>query len=228
MAVERILSSDSGKSAFEKTDRNVLALDTTLKLLTDVGYVTTTTVDNFNILKNGKYLVSKTSTISDSPLPAVTSSKWAVDITTTEGGHVMQATLVWSDLSGYTSRGKTFIRIFVDGAWGAWWPIASAVKTPFELTAASGFTISQQSCYTMNSEFVISATIVKSSGVFTTSQKIATTPLNLPIAYVGSAMGLATTWTEPVNVWVDGSGINVATSSTKTTQVFVSIIGSIV
>lgn len=239
MAVERILSSDSGKVAFEKTDRNVVLLDNqfnntvegslayTVKSLTDLGYATSITVNNFNITKNGKYLVDKASTISDSPLPAVTSSKWALDVTSITTGFVQRATLVWSDLSGYNDRGKTFIRHFVDGAWAAWWPIASTTKAAFTLAALPGFTISTQDCYIMNGEFVISATIIKSSGVFGTGQQVATAPLSLPVAYVGSAMGLATGWTEHVNAWLDSNGINIATNSTKATQVFVTIKGRI-
>lgn len=136
MAIERILSSDSGKVAFEKTDRNMLAVDTTLGTINK--------------------------------------------------------------------------------------------QVTFTLTPNTGFVISRQDCYVMNGEFRITMLVARTDGGIITGKQTLTgaSPIALPIAYVGSAMGLSTTWKEIIaSCWVDATGVNIVTTSGAVTQIFLNITG---
>ena len=108
-------------------------ITTNIQQIGDSGYLASKEVTNFNILQNGKYLVTLNVASSEAPLTQVTQSKWTLDVTATTGGNTQIATLVWSDLTVYNDRGRAFKRIYVDGAWGAWKEIATTTKTDVTL-----------------------------------------------------------------------------------------------
>lgn len=219
------------KSDFKRMEGGIEANDKRFNVLdNDRGYLVSKEYDNFNIITNGKYLINHASPIADSPLPQVVSSKWALDVTAIAVGIKQTATLVWSDTIGYFSRGKAFTRIYVDGTWSAWIEVATVTKTNFTLTPTTGFEIENQDCYTMNGEFTISALFKRTDGgVISGSQRLTSpTPLALPIVYVGSAMGLSTTWKETVSgCWLDGTGVTIVTTSSAATKIYLTIKGRV-
>lgn len=195
----------------------------------DRGYLTSSILATFNITQNGKYAITSNSSTADRPLTHVTEGSWTLDITTTPQGIRQVSTLVWSNLSGYNDRGRAFKRIYVDGAWGAWQEIPTNTKTPFVCTATTGYMIISQDCYRIDNDFSITLNIKKTNNsMMTGAGLIATAPLSLRTVAVGSAMGLsATGWTESVNSYCDGNGVSFATSSTQTSELYITIKGAI-
>lgn len=99
------------------------------------GYLASKSSSTFDLKQNGKYYLK--GQFTDCPLPSVTDAAWVLEVSSsTDFGYVVQrTTIIWSDLSGYNDRGKTFTRIYVDGAWGSWQQLATVTQVQAMLDA---------------------------------------------------------------------------------------------
>lgn len=132
MTIERILGTDTGKAAFEKADRNAVALEIQMNSFIDKGYVNSKTISDFNnATENGKY-------IGYNALNAPSNGTVLLDVIR-EGASppiAQFATVVYG-----TSEGTSYYRIKrADNTWIAWKQLVTTEKTEMDIPLASGFT----------------------------------------------------------------------------------------
>lgn len=134
-----------------------------------------------------------------------------------------------------TYTGKLFYRARGAGAteWSDWHRIATTTKISFSCTAFTGYTLSEQVCYTMNGEFYITFKCTKTDGTaFPTNARVAvaTTPMNVIGVTTASSMGQGltdTVWNRGVNAYINANQIYVIPYATDTGAVYITMRGSV-
>ena len=237
MAIERILSYDSGKIAFEKSDRNFTGLEQQINVLsgnlngfkfykdlkeinlsftnqTDIATICAgMKVNSIALVDVGNNTALYPTNYGFVTIYKLSDSRCRLEFSSHSNGTIAFGT--WHTSSGFTG----------------WQQIATTTKTSFSCTAASGYTISEQVCYLLNGEFYISLKIAKSNGsVFVPNGRVvpATLPITVKGVVICNTMGkVGSEWQGVVNAYAHGGQLLVIPTSVNITEIYVTIKGGI-